>query len=135
MSLQARLKGAQITKCTLFAWICAFLCGVQVAQAQNLDTFVQDPENQTAMTPETQEEAVGHYARAQSLLGAAIREFDKGYALARPDAFLDSARWRDGLLNRAEELTPIIDPQPKDSYGGARFSPDTRLLDETSNDK
>lgn len=74
--------------------------------------------------------AVGHYARARSLLIAAIREFDKGYKIARPDALLDSAEWRNTLLDRAEALERVLDPQPRVTRGGVRYEPDRRLLGE-----
>lgn len=75
-------------------------------------------------------EAVGHYARARSLLLAAIREFDTGKKIATPDAILDSAEWRSSLIDRATELERILDPQPKITRGGVRFNPDPRLLGE-----
>ena len=73
--------------------------------------------------------AIGHYARARSLLIAAVGEFDKGLKLANPDAVLDSKEWRITLVNRAEELEKVIDPQPRVSKGGVKFSADSRLLD------
>lgn len=74
--------------------------------------------------------AVGHYSRARSLLIAALREFDQGQKLANPSALLDSAKWRGSVLNRAEELERILDPQPRASKGGVKFNADTRLLGE-----
>lgn len=72
--------------------------------------------------------AVGHYARARSLLLAAIREFDSGKKLATPDVLLDSAEWRSSLIDRATELERVLDPQPRITTGGVRYQPDTRLL-------
>jgi len=77
-------------------------------------------------------EAVGHYARARSLILAAIREFDLGKKVASPDVILDSAEWRSSLIDRATELEKILDPQPKLTNGGVRYSPDTRLLGEAT---
>lgn len=74
--------------------------------------------------------AVGHYARARSLLLAAIREFDSGKKLATPDVLLDSAEWRSSLIDRATELEKVLDPQPRVTSGGVRYQPDTRLLGE-----
>ena len=74
--------------------------------------------------------AVGHYARARSLLIEAIREFDRGYKIADPDALLDSKRWRASLMDRAKELERVLDPQPKATKGGVKFKADKRLLNE-----
>lgn len=74
--------------------------------------------------------AVGHYARARSLLIAAVREFDKGYKLANPNVLLDSQQWRSTLLDRTQELDRVLDPQPRASRTGVRFEADTRLLNE-----
>jgi hypothetical protein len=74
--------------------------------------------------------AVGHYARSRSLLIAAINEFDKGYKVANPDAVLDSKEWRATLIDRAEELQKILDPQPRVTRGGVKFDADSRLLNE-----
>ncbi len=76
--------------------------------------------------------AVAHYSRARSLLIAAIAEFDKGYKTANPDALLVSKEWRATLIERAEELQKVIDPQPRVTRGGVKFSADTRLLNEAS---
>jgi hypothetical protein len=74
--------------------------------------------------------ATAHYARARSLLIAAVNEFDKGYKIATPDALLDSREWRTTLIDRAEELQKVLDPQPRASREGLRFDADTRLLNE-----
>ncbi|MCO6432478.1 MAG: hypothetical protein J5J00_16615 [Deltaproteobacteria bacterium] len=74
--------------------------------------------------------AVGHYARARSLLIEAIREFDRGHKIADPDALMDSKRWRATLLDRAKELERVLDPQPKASRSGIKFNADKRLLNE-----
>jgi hypothetical protein len=77
-------------------------------------------------------EAIGHYARARSLILAAIREFDAGKKVASPDVIIDSAEWRSSLIDRATELERILDPQPKLTSGGVRYNPDTRLLGEAT---
>ena len=76
--------------------------------------------------------AIGHYARSRSLLIAAINEFDKGYKIANPNALLDSKEWKSTLVDRAEELQRVLDPQPRASKGGVRFDADTRLLNEAT---
>lgn len=77
-----------------------------------------------------QAQAVGHYARARSLLIAAIREFDKGVKTANPDSLIDSEAWRNTLLDRSEDLEHILAPQPRISEGGVQYEPDSRLISE-----
>ena len=77
---------------------------------------------------ETLATAVAHYARARSLLIAAVRAFDEGYKTAKPDTLLDSKEWRDTLISRAEELEKVLAPQPKASKSGIQFGADHRLL-------
>ncbi len=77
--------------------------------------------------------AMGHYARARSLLVAAIREFDKGYGIVDPNALLDSRMWRESLLDRSEELARLLDPQPRATRGGVKFGSETRGIGDTSN--
>jgi hypothetical protein len=63
-------------------------------------------------------------------LVAALKEFDEGRSIARPDELLDPAKWRNTLIDRAEDLERILDPQPKATKGGIKFSADPRLLPE-----
>lgn len=79
---------------------------------------------------ETTVEAVAHYARARALLIAALNEFDTARKIARPDELLDPVKWRNTLIDRAEDLERVLDPQPKATRGGIRFSADPRLLPE-----
>ena len=74
--------------------------------------------------------AVGHYARARSLLIAAVREFDQGLKAANPDILIDSTEWRDSILDRAEDLEKVLAPQPGTTERGVYFNPDSRLLGE-----
>ncbi len=80
--------------------------------------------------PEVAAEAVAHYARSRALLVAAINEFDKGRKLAKPDELLDSSAWRTTLIDRAEDLERVLDPQPRATRGGIKFEADPRLLPE-----
>jgi hypothetical protein len=79
--------------------------------------------------------AVGHYARARSLLIAALREFDQGYKLAKPDAIIDSKQWRDDLISRAEDLERVLAPQARASKFGVKYDADPRLLGADSEAK
>lgn len=72
--------------------------------------------------------ALGHYARARSLLIAAMNEFDQGRTLADPKLILDAKTWRKSLEQRAVELERLLDPQPRVSEGGVRYEPDSRLI-------
>jgi hypothetical protein len=74
--------------------------------------------------------AVGHYARARSLLIAAVREFDQGLKNANPDVLIDSKEWRNSVLDRAEDLEKVLAPQPATTERGVSFNPDSRLLGE-----
>jgi hypothetical protein len=80
--------------------------------------------------PEVAAEAVAHYARSRALLVSALHEFDKGRKLARPDELIDSTKWRNTLIDRAEDLERVLDPQPRATRGGIKFEADPRLLPE-----
>jgi hypothetical protein len=75
-------------------------------------------------------EATGHYARARALLISAVNEFDRARKIARPDELIDPVRWRNTLIDRAEDLERVLDPQPRASTGGIQFSADPRLLSD-----
>jgi hypothetical protein len=80
--------------------------------------------------PENTAEAIAHFARSRALIVSALNEFDEGRKIARPDELLDSAKWRNTLIDRAADLERVLDPQPKASKGGITFSADPRLLPE-----
>ncbi len=77
-------------------------------------------------------EAVAHFARARSLIIAALHEFDKGRKIASPSELLDPVQWRNTLIDRAEDLDRVLDPQPRATKGGIRFEADPRLLPEAT---
>lgn len=74
--------------------------------------------------------AMGHFARARSLLLKAIQEFDLGNSTASPDAILDSGAWRSEVIARTQDLERVLDPQPRITKGGVRYEADSRLLGE-----
>jgi hypothetical protein len=74
--------------------------------------------------------AVAHYGRARMYLLAAIREFDQGMKAANANTLLDTNKFRATLVNRANELERVLDPQPRASNSGVTFSPDPRLIGE-----
>jgi len=80
--------------------------------------------------PEVAAEAVAHYARSRALLVASINEFDRARKLANPDELLDATKWRSTLIDRAEDLERVLDPQPRATKGGIKFEADPRLLPE-----
>jgi len=79
--------------------------------------------------------AIGHYAKSRSLLIAALREFDEARKLADPSPLLNAGSWRGSLLDRAQELEKILDPQPRSTKTGVRFQADPRLLGEAPKKK
>ena len=60
----------------------------------------------------------------------AVREFDTGLKLANPQVLIDVSEWRNDLLDRAEDLEKVLDPQPRASETGVTFQGDPRLLSE-----
>ena len=74
--------------------------------------------------------AIGHYARSRALILEAVREFDAGLKLANPQVLIDVPEWRNDLLDRAEDLEKVLDPQPRTSETGVTFQGDPRLLSE-----
>ena len=90
-----------------------------------------EPQNNLGQTTtEATAEAVAHYARSRALLVSALHEFDQARKIARPDELLDPTKWRNTLIDRAQDLERILDPQPKATKGGIKFSADPRLLPE-----
>jgi hypothetical protein len=75
-------------------------------------------------------EAIAHYARSRNLLIAALNEFDKARKIANPSELLDAPKWRNTLIDRAEDLDRVLDPQPRATKGGIKFQADPRLLPE-----
>jgi hypothetical protein len=92
--------------------------------------FAERENNIGQTSTEATAEAVAHYARARALLVSALHEFDQGRKIARPDELLDPTKWRNTLIDRAQDLERILDPQPKATKGGIKFSADPRLLPE-----
>lgn len=74
--------------------------------------------------------AVAHYGRARMYLLAAIREFDQGMRAANANTLLDTGKFRGTLVNRAQELERVLDPQPRASNTGITFSADPKLIGE-----
>lgn len=76
--------------------------------------------------------AMGYFARARSLLISSLREFDKGLALVDPNALLDSRMWRAGVSDRVDELTRVLDPQPRATKGGIKYGNETVGIGDAS---
>lgn len=117
----------QLTKISYYAYSLATL----LLLAGSLDATAEVRSKTLGKArPEVAAEAVAHYARSRALLVAAINEFDKGRNIAKPDELLDSKKWRNTLIDRAEDLERVLDPQPRATRGGIRFEADPRLLPE-----
>jgi hypothetical protein len=72
--------------------------------------------------------AIGHYARSRSLLITAVTEFEKAVRFADPSALLNAETWKREVLEKAQELDKILDPQPRVTESGIRYDPDSRLI-------
>lgn len=106
--------------------VCALAFCLQVSDAKAQAT----PVNLERAQGEELATAIGHYARARSLLLAAVREFDQGLKHANPQVLVDVKEFRNTLLDRAEDLEKILAPQPRATKRGVQFAPDSRLLGE-----
>ena len=82
----------------------------------------------TYASPERQDAAVGHYARARSLLVEALAEFEQARSVARPDLLLDPEDWRLTIISKTEELNRLLDPQPRVTRSGVRFKASPELI-------
>lgn len=88
--------------------------------------------NLDAVSTEVKGTAVGYYARSRSLIIAAINEFDRGYKTANSDQLIDSAKLRANLIEAAQELEKVLDPQSRETRGGIKYEADPRLLNEAN---
>lgn len=79
--------------------------------------------------PDKVSKANSHYKRARSLLLTALREFDKGAAVASPEILLDVESWRKKLVDNANDLNIIIDPQPRISSEGVTHDSSIKIFD------
>jgi hypothetical protein len=111
------------------------VCGFSLALLTGTTPAIADVRTRSlgSARPEVAAEAVAHYARSRALLISAIHEFDKARKLAKPDELLDSTKWRNTLVDRAEDLERVLDPQPRITRGGIKFEADSRLLPEAKN--
>jgi len=72
--------------------------------------------------------ALGHYARARSMLVEALAEFEQARKYARPDMLLDPEEWRLSVISRTEELNRLLDPRPRVTLDGVRFQANKLLI-------
>ncbi len=99
------------------------------AQAEPAGLLVRQGENFSEQREKVRiNRAVAHYARARSLLLAAIDEFDKGKNLADPSLLLDDEEWRAEVTRRAKALQKVLAPQPREATAGVALPADNRLL-------
>lgn len=123
------VRNQQLAMCTLGAFLILGL--LSFVTLGGTATYASPPSQHLRKAhPEITAESIAHYARSRALLIKAINEFDKGRALAKPDELLDSTKWRNTLIDRAEDLEKVLDPQPRATKGGIYFEADSRLLPE-----
>ncbi|MBP9838306.1 MAG: hypothetical protein KBC84_06290 [Proteobacteria bacterium] len=72
--------------------------------------------------------ALGHYARARTLLVEALAEFEEAKKQGRPDMLVDPEEWRLSVISRTEELNRILDPRPKVTRAGVTFRANRLLI-------
>ncbi len=72
--------------------------------------------------------ALGHFARARTMLVEALAEFEAGRKIASPDMLLDSEEWRISVISRTEELNRVLDPKPRVTRSGVRFRASKHLI-------
>ena len=87
-----------------------------------------EAQNQRYATKQRSVAALGHYARARSLLVEALAEFEQGRKNARPDMLVDPEEWRLSLISRTEELNRLIDPKPRVTRAGVQFRANKALI-------
>jgi hypothetical protein len=103
-----------------YSMIVAFIVVVLFIPAQAIaDNYASE---------ERRDAALGHYARARTMLVEALAEFEQGREIARPDMLLDSEQWRLSIISRTEELNRLLDPQPKVTRSGTRFRASPHLI-------
>lgn len=112
----------------LFPALCAWLGGLFLALLLFLVLVSQVKAQGLYASEERRAAAVGHYARARSLLLEALAEFERGRRIARPDSLVKADIWRSAIEQRAEELDRLLDPQPRTVRSGARFTESRALL-------
>ena len=95
----------------------------------SLFSHVNDAHSESQYASEERNSAaVAHYARARSLLVEAVREFESGRELARPDMFFDGDSWRTNIVSRAEDLNRVLDPKPRVTRSGVTFRANPALI-------
>jgi hypothetical protein len=58
----------------------------------------------------------------------ALKEFEMGRKLARPDLLIDPEEWRISVVSRTEELNRVLDPKPRITRQGVRFKAQKLLV-------
>lgn len=75
--------------------------------------------------------AEGHLSRSKGLLIAALREFDEAMKHMPENSSLNTARWRNSIAERAEEVERLISPKAREARGGIRYEAYPELLSES----
>ncbi|MCB0322075.1 MAG: hypothetical protein KDD69_00845 [Bdellovibrionales bacterium] len=90
--------------------------------------FSEDAQAQRYASKQRANAATGHYARARAMMVEALKEFEQGRRLARPDLLVDSEDFRLKLISLTEELNRVIDPKPRITRDGAVFRASPRMV-------
>lgn len=98
-----------------FVTACAavLFCSVSGVNAQDVPSEIGAKSNRGAA-------AIGHYSKARALLIEAIREFEEGKRIARPDLVVNADDWRSGVDQKANELLRLTNPTVTVTESGIR---------------
>lgn len=83
--------------------------------------------SQNYANQERAEAAKAHYRRARILLTEAMKEFDQGRSIAKPDLIINSEEWRARVGESTNDLNKVIDPRPRIERGGVRMSDNIKI--------
>ncbi len=111
-----------------FKTILSSTSGLLVVAAFFSFASLNEAEAQRYASKERSNVAVGHYARARTMMVEALKEFEQGRRLARPDLLVDSEDFRLRLISLTEQLNRVVDPQPRVTRQGAIFRASPRLI-------
>jgi len=123
-----RALTALVSPALVFSIIAAPSAGFADAPEGRLASARSEKRSSDYASPERQEVALGHYAKARALLVEALAEFEQGRSVARPDVLIDPIEWRLMIVAKTEELNRLLDPQPRVTRSGARYKAHKSLL-------
>ena len=119
---------SKVKRQAIFSFSLCLRCICILFAVLALQISVEPAGAQKAASNQRTQAAVGHYARARSLLVEALAEFEAGRRAARPDLLIDPEEWRISIISRTEELNRVLDPQPRVTSSGVRFKAGDHLI-------